>query len=175
MKYTIALGILACILFAACTTSKVTSQREYKDSVLIKSVHVIVISDKSTRDCMNYYQNFFVDSLKGYGVSATGTFYCCREQKTDVIKLLDSLSSANQDAQNFLAVIMSHVVTGYGTSSARELQLVLLNTEKHDVTWKGKLSADFSFFVSDENYRTVAHKMTTATLNELKYEQIIAR
>jgi hypothetical protein len=176
MKYTVASAILACIFFAACgPTAKVTSQHVYKDSLAIKSARVIVITDKETRDCMNYYQSFFVDSLKTYGVAAEGTLYCCRDKKTDLTALLDSLSPGNSDSHNILAVVMSKVVTGYGTSSARELQLVLLNVDKHEVTWKGKLSANFSWFISDDNYRAVARKMTNSTLDELKKEQIIAR
>jgi hypothetical protein len=65
------------IFFSACgPTAKVTSDKDYSDSVTIKSVFVIVVSDAGTRDCMNYYQNFFVDSLKSYGIKAAGTFYC---------------------------------------------------------------------------------------------------
>lgn len=40
-------------------------------------------------------------------------------------------------------------------------------------TWKGKLSADFSWFVSDQNYQAVAHKMTNSTLATLKCQEII--
>ena len=68
---------------------------------------------------------------------------------------------------------MTKVVTGYGATSSRELQLVLFDLEKQEVTWKGKLSADFSWFVSDQNYQTVAHKMTNSTLAALKYQEII--
>ena len=169
-----ALSCLAFIIFRACgPTAKVTSTKEYKDSIAIKSVHVIVISDQETSACMSYYQRFFVDSLNKDGVRAEGTFYCCRDRKTDIKALMDSLVRGNLDNQTVLAVVMTKVVTGYGATSSRELQLVLFDVEKQEVTWKGKLSADFSWFVSDENYQTVAHKMTNSTLKTLKYQEII--
>jgi hypothetical protein len=86
---------------------------------------------------------------------------------------MDSLARGNLDFQTLLAVVMTKVVTGYGATSSRELQLVLFDLEKQEVTWKGKLSADFSWFVSDQNYQTVAHKMTNSTLAALKYQEII--
>jgi hypothetical protein len=160
--------------FSACgPTAKITSTKEYKDSVAIKSVHVIVVSDQETSACMSYYQRFFVDSLNKDGVRAEGTFYCCRDRKTDMKALMDSLARENPNFQNTLAVVMTRVVTGYGATSSRELQLVLYDVEKQEVTWKGKLSADFSWFVNDQNYQTVAHKMTNSTLATLKYQEII--
>jgi hypothetical protein len=174
MKNITPVTCLAFIFFCACgPTAKVTTQKEYKDSVAIKSVHVIVVSDKETSACMSYYQRFFVDSLNRDGVKAEGTFYCCRDRKTDIKALLDSLGRGNLDFQTLLAVVMTKVVTGYGATSSRELQLVLYDVEKQEVTWKGKLSADFSWFVNDENYQTVAHKMTNSTLATLKYQEII--
>jgi hypothetical protein len=87
--------------------------------------------------------------------------------------LMDSLARENPNFQNTLAVVMTKVVTGYGAASSRELQLELYDVEKKEVTWKGKLSADFSWFVNDQNYQTVAHKMTNSTLATLKYQEII--
>jgi hypothetical protein len=174
MKNITPTACLAFIFFWACgPTAKVTSQKEYKDSIAIKSVHVIVVSDIETSACMGYYQRFFVDSLNKAGVRAEGTFYCCREKKTDMKALMDSLARGNPDFQNLLAVVMTKVVTGYGATSSRELELVLYDVEKQEVTWKGKLSADFSWFVNDANYQTVAHKMTNSTLATLKYQEII--
>jgi hypothetical protein len=121
-----ALACLAFIIFWACgPTAKVTSTKEYKDSIAIKSVHVIVVSDQETSACMNYYQRFFVDSLNRDGVKAEGTFYCCRDRKTDIKAMMDSLARGNLDFQTLLAIVMTKVVTGYGATSSRELQLVL--------------------------------------------------
>jgi hypothetical protein len=174
MKNIAPVACLAFIIFCACgPTAKVTTQKEYKDSVAIKSVHVIVVSDKETSACMSYYQRFFVDSLNRDGVKAEGSFYCCIDRKTDIKALMDSLGRGNLDFQTLLAVVMTKVVTGYGATSSRELQLVLYDVEKQEVTWKGKLAADFSWFVNDENYQTVAHKMTNSTLATLKYQEII--
>jgi hypothetical protein len=174
MKNITPVACFAFIFFWACgPTAKVTSQKEYKDSIAIKSVHVIVVSDKETSACMSYYQRFFVDSLNKDGVRAEGTFYCCRERKTDMKALMDSLARVNPDFQNLLAIVMTKVVNGYGATSSRELELELYDVEKQEITWKGKLSADFSWFVNDENYQTVAHKMTNSTLVALKYQEII--
>jgi hypothetical protein len=174
MKNTTPVACLAVILFWACgPTAKLTTQKEYKDSVAIKSVHVIVVSDQETSACMSYYQRFFVDSLNKDGVKAEGTFFCCRNKKTDIKAVLDSLARENLNFQTLLAVVMTKVVTGYGATSSRELQLVLYDVEKQEVTWKGKLSADFSWFTNDQNYQAVAHKMTNSTLATLKYQEII--
>lgn len=174
MKNIPALACLAIILFSACgPTAKVTSEKEYKDTIGIKSVFVVVVTDAATRDCMNYYQNFFVDSLKSYGLNAAGTFYCCRDKKTDIKALMDSLAPAASGYQTILGIVMAKVVTGYGASSQRGLELQLFDFGKQEVTWKGKLRADFSWFISDENYRSVAHKMVNSTLDALKYQEIV--
>ena len=175
MKYTIPAFFLALIFLAGCgPTAKVTTKTEYKDTLVIKSVHVIVVSDAQTQACMAYYQRYFVDSLKRYGVAAEGSFYCCVERKTNLKTLVDSLGQEYMaNSQNLLAVVMTKTVTGYGTGSSRELQLLLYNTEKQEVTWRGKLAADFNWFVSDENYQKVAHAMTNSTLKTMKYETII--
>jgi hypothetical protein len=174
MKNIIPLFCIALIFADACgPTAKVTTDKDYADSVAIKSVFVIVVTDAATKDCMNYYQHYLVDSLKSYGINAQGTFFCCRDKKTDIQAIMDSIAPGTGSYQNILGIVMSKVVTGYGTSSERELQLMLFNEEKHMVTWKGKLSANFSWFISDANYQAVAHKMTKTTLESLRYQQII--
>jgi hypothetical protein len=90
-------------------------------------------------------------------------------------ELIDSLAPGNSDFQNILGIVMTKVVTGYGATSERELQILLYDVGKHQATWKGKLSANFSWFVSDANYQTVAHKMTISTLDALKYQEIVAQ
>lgn len=154
-------------------SAKFTTKTNYTGTERLKNVYVIVVSDKNTNNCMHYYQTFLVDSLKSYNINADGAFYCCRDKYSDMNAILNSELPQNKDYQNVLTVVITKTVVGAGTTSSRELQLDLLGEHGKEKLWNGKLSISFDWFISDENYRSVARKMLNATLKELKEESIL--
>lgn len=145
----------------------------YTGKQKLKNVFVVVVSDKDTKDCMQYYENFLIDSLKKSDIDAEGTFYCCRNKNSDMVDIINSSLPSTKYYENILIIVVSKTIIGHGTSSTRELQLDLFDDTTKKKTWDGKLSDTFSWFVSDDNYRKVATKFTMATLKELRSKSIL--
>jgi len=166
-KRNLVLFFAICICGCGYQTATFTKSADYSGSGKLKNVYLIVVSDKNTNSAMNYYKQQLVDSLKSYGADANGTFYCCRNEKTDIAEVLKQ-NLPEKYYEHILVIAITKTVVGHGTSSAREFDLTLFDNEKQGKTWNGSLKSTFDWFVSDENYRAVANKLTTATLAELK-------
>ena len=162
------LFLMVALSGCAFQSAKFLTKTEYRGTEKLKSVFVIVVSDKNTKDCMRYYQTFLVDSLKSYNINAEGAFYCCRDKNSDVNAIINSLLPTNKNFQNILTVVITKTIVGRGASSTRELQLDLFGVGGSERLWDGKLSTTFDWFISDENYIAVANKVTKTTLKELK-------
>jgi hypothetical protein len=157
----------------AYQSAKFITKTDYRGTEKLKSVFVIMASDKNTQDCMRYYQSFLIDSLKSYNINAEGTFYCCLDKKSDINAIMNSLLAKNKNFQNILTIVLTKTVVGHGASSSRELQIDLFQMGGQGRLWNGKLSTTFDWFISDENYRAVANKVTQTTLMELKEKGIL--
>src|SRR5690349_11345662 len=99
LKFFIWLSLIVALSGCAYQSAKFLTKTEYRGTEKLKSVFVIVVSDKNTNDCMRYYQNFLVDSLKSYNMNAEGAFYCCRDKNSDMNAIINSLLPTNKNFQ----------------------------------------------------------------------------
>ena len=168
--------ILFVALFYGCggfQTATFTKSADYSGGDKPKSVYLIVVSDKNTNTALHYYKLDLVDSLKKYGIDANGSFYCCRDEKTDMSKVIQQNLPVEKNYQTLLIIAITKTVVGHGTSSAREFELTLFDNDEQKKTWSGSLKSTFDWFISDDNYRAVASKLTVSTLMELKKKGIL--
>ncbi len=169
------LNILAVMfLVSACSfqSAKVLTKKAYTGEGLDR-VFVIVISDNDTESALKYYKQFLVDSLQHNNIAAEAVFKCCVDKKSDLKEEVVALLPDAAKHRKVLSVVINKAIIGYGTTSTRELQLNLLEFDKKEMSWSGKLTCSFDWFISDANYRAVANKMVKATLKELRKQHII--
>lgn len=173
LRLSVIMLLMATLSGCNLQNAKFLTKNNYSGAGKLKNLYVIVVSDENTKDCMRYYQNFLTDSLKSYNVATEGTYHCCVDKKTNLNDVIYPLLPKNSTYEYALVVVVTKTVVGYGATSTRELQLDLIGQNEKEKLWSGKLSINFDWFISDENYRVVAKKMNTATVKELKAKEII--
>jgi hypothetical protein len=166
--------LLSLITLVSCSPrGKFVLSADYQNAEPLGRVFVPVIGSKETNRCFDYLEDYLKDSLTGHGLSIESKFYCCRDKHTDIGQLVSEMMPTNLHADHILTVAVTKDVVGYGTTSSRELVIVLFDTKDMKMTWQGKMKIDFDWFVSDENYRTVAKKINDLIISELIKKAII--
>lgn len=165
---------LLAIAFSGCSPrGKFLRSSEYQKAQPVEKIYVTVIASKDTKACFDYLEDFLKDSLIKHGLSVDSKYYCCRDKKTDVKQVINDMIPPGTDADHILTVMITKDVVGYGTTSSREVAIDLLDTKTSIISWSGKLSVDFEWFISDEDYRNVASKINKLIINELVKKEII--
>jgi len=166
--------LLIIVNLSGCITANFDNSTEFKENKKVSRVYVIVVGDKQSEDCLNYYKNFLIDSLKTNNIQVDGMYECCVNNKTDLNEYMHNLLS-NKDftSDHILTAVIKEVVVGHGTSSSRRLQLNLFDTTQKTSLWSGELFIMFSWFINDQHYRDVANKLNETTLTELRNKKII--
>ena len=168
------LTVFLSLLLVSCNfkNAKLKTNTNYTGNKL-DNVFVVVVSDEDTKACLDYYKAFLIDSLNSSLVKTEGAYFCCRNASTDMQAVMQSLVPKESSYKAVLTIVSSRTTIGHGTSSSRQLEVGLFDLEKSVTTWKGTLSVNFSWFISDANYRGVAQDLTKATLKELRKKSII--
>lgn len=167
------IGLIVPFFFTSCLTSEFLESSSFSAKEKVKDLYVIVVGDKTTNQCLEYYKSYTIDSLKAKSINVDGEYFCCRDKDTDMNQTISQLANKNRTSSNILTIVITKVVVGYGTTSSRELQLDLFDVANKKKVWSGKVRVDMSWFISDQNYRDVALKINKVTIQELTKKGII--
>ncbi len=166
--------LIALLVLTGCgPVAKFKNSTNYNEQVKPRNVYVFVVGDKDTKNCLNYYEGFLLDSLKSNHVDTDGTYYCCRDKNTKIGDVIRENLPKDNNYTHILTVVITKTVVGYGNTSSRELELNLFNTADQKKIWKGSLTVSMSWFISDDNYREVARKLNNSTIKEFKNQGIL--
>lgn len=167
------ISLFACGLSSCILDSKFSQSADYQEKEKLSDIHLVVVGDKDTKEAMSYLSEFLADSLIKNNIKMTKIYHCCRDKDTDMSSLLPGLLPNDHIPDHVLAVVISKVTVGYGTTSSREVQLDLFNTSLQKRTWTGKVTVNMSWFTSDQDYQNVAGSLTKAIMIELKKKKIV--
>jgi hypothetical protein len=166
--------LIPLLLLTSCgPVSKFKNSTSYTEQLKPRNIFVIVVADKDTKNCLNYYQGFLIDSLKRNHVETNGTYYCCRDKNTKISDVIRENLPMDNNFTHILAVVITKTIVGYGNTSSRELELDLFSTADQKKIWKGSLAVSMSWFISEDNYREVARKLNETTIKEFKNQGIL--
>lgn len=173
MKRTLPFIAVLFLLFSCGVQTKFEKSTTYADTQSPSSLFILVVGDADNSKCLDYYKQYLTDTLKAKNIKADGYGDYRVTKKNKDLSFVNDLIEAHKDQPYILTAVITKTVVGYGASSSRTLKLALINTEERKVTWSGELIADFSWFVSDADYRNVARKLSLQTITELQSKGIV--
>ncbi len=165
---------LVCFLLASCNfrNEKCITTKKYTGNAKLKSVYVIVADDKDTREWLTIYKNAFIDSLKSNHLEVEGISYSSGNKKAEIKDIISSHPSASK-FQNVLYIAVAKTTAGYGTKITRHLHIDLFDVNNGKKIWNGTLTSTNDWYISAEEYKAIAQKLTHSTLVELKNNTIL--
>jgi hypothetical protein len=167
------ISVLLLCLVSGCITTKFNSSNLYTEGDKVAKVHVIVFGNAETNTCMDYYRSYIVNGLRSHNIEANGFYQCCVNIDFNINDHANAILKEYRAYDNVLVAVVTKTVVGYGTTSSRTIQLKLVNLPQNKVTWSGTIATDFQFFISNQNYKKVAEKLSETTLAELTAKGII--
>jgi hypothetical protein len=173
MKRTLPFIAVLLLLLSCGVQTKFEKSTTYTDTQSPSSLFLIVVGDADNAKCLDYYKQYLTDTLKAKKIKADGfSDYRVTKKNTD-LTFVNDLIEAHKDRPYILTAVVTKSIVGYGASSSRTLKLALINTDDRKVTWSGQLTANFSWYISDADYRNVARQLCLQTITELQSKGIV--
>ena len=167
--------VLLSFLLASCNfkSEKFITTNKYTGNAKLKNVYVIVADDKDTKEWLTHYKNAFIDSLKAYQVNVEGISYCCSDKKATMRDVMNTSIASSPQFENVLTIAITKTNAGNRSSVTRQLQINLYNVSKGKKIWNGTVATTFDWYISGEQLKDVAQKLTNTTLHEMKSKDIL--
>lgn len=167
--------VITVLLFIGCgPTGRFLQSSDYQKSDEIKKIWLTVVGSEHTTQCFNYLQRYLTDTLSRHGFAVDGSYYCCRDKSTDMSSVFKELVPDTLSDDHILTVVITKDVIGYGATSSRELVVTLYSVNDRKMEWNGKVTVSFDWFISDDNYRNVATKISAIIMKELMSKGIVS-